>query len=265
MAIGLASPALDAYEAIASSYDTFTAGYEHDLWLRRIIEIARRHGLQGMRVLDAGTGTGKSAEPLVRSGYTVTAFDVSPSMAAIATRRLGPDADVLVADMRHLPRSLGPFDLVICLDDAINYLTDAEDLQATFDSVQRVLDARGLYVFDVNTLHGYASAFDQDFVADMGDTVFCWHAAEGTEGPARPGAAHVAQLDVFEAQGDDTWSRRTSQHRQRHFSDDQIQAALEDAGLRCLEVLGQAPGIRLNSTPDEMRDTKRVYVVGPAA
>ena len=174
MPIGVASPALQAYEAMASSYDVFTADYDHERWLTGIVSLARDHGLRGDRVLDVGCGTGKSAEPLLRRGFTVTACDVSPSMAAIATRRLGPDADVLVADMRDLRPSLGAFDLVTCLDDAINYLTDVDDLLAAFASVHRVLDPAGLYVFDVNTMHAYETSFDCDFVAELGDMLFCW-------------------------------------------------------------------------------------------
>lgn len=264
MAIRAASAALNAYEAMASTYDAFTAGYEHDRWLARIVSLAARHGLTGRRVLDVGCGTGKSAEPLVRRGYAVTACDVSPSMAAIATRRLGANADVLVADMRDLPDSLGRFDLVTCLDDAVNYLADAEDLNATFASVRRVLASHGLYVFDVNTLHAYATAFDHDFVADAGDTVFCWRAERDTDTPSLPDESHAAQLDAFVALPDGTWSRQTSSHHQRHFSDDVIQAALDGAGLRCVDVVGQSPGIRLSRPPDEMRHNKRLYVVAHA-
>lgn len=264
MAIRAASAALNAYEAMAPTYDAFTAGYEHDRWLARIVALAARHGLSGRRVLDVGCGTGKSAEPLVRRGYTLTACDVSPSMAAIATRRLGANADVLVADMRDLPDSLGRFDLVTCLDDAINYLADVEDLNAAFASARRVLDSGGLYVFDVNTLHAYATAFDQDFVVEAGETLFCWRAERDADVPSLPDESHVAQLDTFVAQSDGNWSRQTSRHQQRHFSDDVIQSTLDGAGLRCIDVVGQSPGIQLSRPPDEMSHSKRLYVVARA-
>jgi SAM-dependent methyltransferase len=131
----------------------------------------------------------------VRLGFAVTACDVSPSMAAIATQRLGSSADVLVADMRELPESIGRFDLVTCLDDAVNYLTDVDDLRGAFASARRALAPDGVYVFDVNTLHAYDTAFDVDFVADRGEVVFCWSARTDADHRGSPDGRHVAQLD----------------------------------------------------------------------
>ncbi len=261
MALRVTSPALQAYEAMASSYDVFTAQYEHDRWLAAILSLARRHGLRGHRALDVGCGTGKSGEPLLRRGFALTACDVSPSMAAIATRRLGPHADVMVADMRDLPRSLGEFDLVTCLDDAINYLTDEDDLHAAFASARRALRPAGVYIFDVNTLHAYATAFDRDFVAEVDDTVFCWHAERDPDAGLVADEPHVAQLDVFAPRPDGAWSRQTSRHQQRHFSDEVIQAGLEREGLRCVALVGQSPGVVFSSPADEAVHSKRLYIV----
>lgn len=264
MALRVASPARAAYEAMAATYDAFTAGYDHDAWLERVVALGREHGLVGRRALDVGCGTGKSASPLSRMGFAVTACDVSPSMAAIATRRLAGHADVLVADMRDLPQTHGLFDLVTCLDDAVNYLTDLDDLRAAFESVQHVLAPQGVYIFDVNTEYAYASAFDQDFVDDQGDVVFCWSAATEPVHRGNADAPHAARLDTFVALPDGRWSRQTSVHQQRHFSDEVIQSALVEVGLRCLDVLGQSPGVKLSRPPDEHRHTKRLYVVGHA-
>lgn len=260
MATDTASPALRAYEAMAPSYDAFTAGYDHELWLERVEALARDHGLHGDRVLDVGCGTGKSAEPLLRRGYAVTACDLSPAMAAIATRRLGPGADVRVADMRDLPESLGRFDLITCLDDAVNYLATVDDLRAAFASARRVLADDGLYVFDVNTLRAYRE--NRDFVLETDDTVFCWRASEAPNGPNE---AYTAQLDTFVEGPDGRWTRRTSRHEQRHFSDEIVRSALTDEGLRLVDLLGQAPGVRLTRPPDEQRDAKRLYIARRAS
>ena len=73
------------------------------------------------------------------------ACDVSPAMVERARVRHPEGADaVLVADMCSLP-DLGPFDLVTCLDDAVNYLLDPDDLLAAFRSAARNLRPGGLY------------------------------------------------------------------------------------------------------------------------
>lgn len=261
------SGALLTYEALAPTYDAFTAEHDHERWLARIEALALGHGLSGRRVLDVGCGTGKSAAPLLRRGYRISACDLSPGMAAIARERLGPAAHVFVADMCDLPDELGPFDLVTCLDDALNYLDSAHNLRAAFASVRRVLAPGGLYVFDVNTLGAYRSAFAEHAVVETGDVLFCWRGAgAGAEAAgAEPDAVYEAQLDAFARERDGRWSRSTSHHRQRHFSDATVREALAAAGLRCRALFGQAPGVRLSRRADEEAHAKRLYVVGCAA
>jgi ubiquinone/menaquinone biosynthesis C-methylase UbiE len=141
--------ARDAYGPLAAVYDLFTAHHRHDVWLARLEALGRRHGLTGRRVLDVGCGTGKSFLPLVRRGYRVTGCDISPEMLAEARRTAPPHVRLVEADMRDLP-DLGRFDLVTCLDDAVNYLLGDDDLTRALASMARALAPRGLLVFDTN-------------------------------------------------------------------------------------------------------------------
>jgi ubiquinone/menaquinone biosynthesis C-methylase UbiE len=119
-----------AYDELAHVYDGLTAHHDHERWLALLLELAQAHGLAGRRLLDVGCGTGKSFMPLVRRGFDVTACDISPRMAARARRRArGRGVVVHVADMRRLPQLCEGADLVTCLDDAVNYLLDGEELR----------------------------------------------------------------------------------------------------------------------------------------
>ena len=175
--------ALAAYEALAPFYDRFTADItEHEPVLRhRSQRLARQHGLRGFRLLDVACGTGKSFLPLMRRGYEVTACDISPGMVELARRKLPPDdaKRVVVADMRLLPWR-GAFDLVTCLDDAVNYLLTDGDLEAALRSMSAALRPGGVAVFDVNSLRTYRELFAEDFAVRSGGTVFVWR------GRARP-------------------------------------------------------------------------------
>src|SRR3954447_1087167 len=122
MATQIEDPAVGAYDLLAPFYDLYTHDYPHAEWLGKIEAIALEHGLAGDRLLDVGCGTGKSFMPMLARGYRVTACDISPAMVERA-RAAGEasGAEVLLADARELP-DLGPFDLAMALDDALNYL-----------------------------------------------------------------------------------------------------------------------------------------------
>jgi SAM-dependent methyltransferase len=248
-------PVRVAYDALAPAYDAFTADHRHELWVPAIGRLARRHGLAGRRVLDVACGTGKSFLPLLERGYAVTACDLSPEMARRAARK-APAARVRVADMRELP-VLGSFDLVTCLDDALNYLLHGDELHDTLAGFARQLEPGGLAVWDVNTLSLVRSSFAGDWVAERGEWFFCWR---GTATPAvAAGAVVEARVDAFRRRGT-TWTRTTSRHRQRHWPLRELERAAEEVGLEILEVLGQRRGAELEPEIDEDRHIKAVFI-----
>jgi SAM-dependent methyltransferase len=259
MATMTATPALLAYERLAPVYDDFTDGYDHDGWVERLERIARRHGACGDRVLDVGCGTGKSFAPLLGRGYDVWACDISPAMVARARRCEGVDADqVLVADMRDLPE-LGAFALVTCLDDAVNYLLEVEDLVAAFASVARSLAPDGVYLFDTNTLATYRAGFAARATFERPRAGAVWRGE--TAEPIEPGALCAASIVLA---GDGDGEAGVSRHVQRHHPEATIRHALSSAGLTCRAVLGQSTGGVLHEDADEAAHTKLVYVAGRA-
>ena len=253
-----ATAALDAYEPFAPFYDEFTADYAHDAWLERIEAMARAHGLSGRRVLDVACGTGKSAAPLLARGYEVTACDISPAMVARARRRLGGDPGrVFVADMRSLPPS-GRFDLVTCLDDAVNYLLTDADLEAALRSFASALRPGGLAVFDANSLSAYRTLLASSDITASDDTVFLRRRDTRTE--VEPGSTFQDTIEILHRGPDGRLRAAVSRHLQRHHPRARIEAACARAGLPCVAVRGHLPGGRVLPEPDEDRHLKLVYV-----
>lgn len=251
------TPALLAYERLAPVYDDFTDGYGHETWVGQLVQIARKHGAIGPRVLDVACGTGKSFAPLLERGYDVWACDISPAMVERARRCPGVDPDrVLVADMRALPE-VGTFELVTCLDDAVNYLLSLEDLVAAFASVARQLAPDGVYLFDANTLATYRAAFALDTLFERPLAGATWRGE--TSAPIDAGALCMASIELAGVNG-----VALSRHVQRHHSQLTIRHALASAGLACRAVLGQSTGGFLHEDADEEAHTKLVYVAGRA-
>lgn len=250
-----------AYDALAPLYDDYTTDYDHERWLAAIVELALRHGLRGPRALDVACGTGASALPLARLGYRVDACDISPGMLERARPKLEPfGGRVFEADMRSLP-TLGAYDLITCLDDAIDYLVEGEDLARAMRSFASVLSPDGVLVFDVNTLRTYRTVFTTDFVEERADHLFCGRGEASRRGA--PGSVFHMRIDAFTPASDGLWRRTISRHRQRHQPRERLEAATRDAGLKIVAAYGQRTGVQISDEPDERRDAKVLYVVRP--
>jgi SAM-dependent methyltransferase len=248
---------ITGYDRLAPFYDQFTAGYAYEPWISAIERQARLLGLDGRRALDIGCGTGNSTLPLIARGYSALACDISEGMIREAQRK-APDAAeaFFVADMRDLP-PLGEFDLILCLDDGINYLLSDSELEATFEGVARVLAPGGVLAFDVNSLLTYRTSFAETFVADGDGVFFAWrgHGSAVSE----PGELASASIEIFAEREDGGWERHATRHLQRHHPRQAIEAAVSRAGLRICATLGQHRGARLEQRADEMRHIKLVY------
>lgn len=135
------------YDGFAQSYaranetGLFNAYYEKPAMLDLAGDVA------GRRILDAGCGAGPLTATLRERGATVTGFDVSPAMIALARQRLGPDPALLVADLSEpLPFAAGEFDDAIA-SLVLHYL---EDWAGPLAELHRVLRPGGRLLLSVN-------------------------------------------------------------------------------------------------------------------
>ena len=246
---------------MAPLYDDFTAHHEYEFWTAQLLIVLEREGLQGQRLLDVGCGTGKSFLPMLPRGWRAVGCDISASMLDMAQQKVGDAVRLEVADMRELP-CFGEFDLVWALDDAINYLLSVEELEATLKGMRSNLAPSGLLLFDVNELPVYAFyAEGVEVERDGRRFVFQGNAMDEIE----PGS--IYEFSCFEKQsGEDQAGDRcnVSIHRQRHFTEAEVLAAIDRAGLTCLGVYGQSTDGIPRQPLDDTTHTKAIYVARAA-
>jgi SAM-dependent methyltransferase len=245
-----------AYEAIAPFYDDFTAHHNYGIWLGNLLPKLELNGLEGRHLLDVGCGTGKSFIPMLERGWEVTACDISAAMVELARAKVGDAAELSVADMRALPR-LGEFDLVWCLDDAVNYLLSAEELEQALVGMRRNLGPEGLLMFDVNTLTAYRTFFAEEVVIEKDGRRLIWKGRSSAD--ARPGSISEASFEVEPLDGRGP-SAPPEMHRERHFPEAEVLATLERAGLECLDVYGHGYDAVPKQPLDEAEHTKAIYI-----
>jgi SAM-dependent methyltransferase len=148
-----AAPA-DVDQAMANDYDRFAEAYaaENETSLINayycrpaIVNLAG--DVVGRRILDAGCGAGPIAAALRDRGATVSGFDSSAGMLELARRRLGPGADLHLADLTSpLPYPDGAFDDVIAAL-VLHYL---EDWTGPLAELRRVLVPGGRLITAVD-------------------------------------------------------------------------------------------------------------------
>lgn len=137
-----------------TNYDTFAEAYSIENGSSLINEFYERPEMlrlaadvSNRRILDAGCGSGPLAEALVERGASVTGFDSSQAMIALARERLGEKAALLVADLgRPLPFANNTFDDVTA-SLVFHYL---EDWVGPLEEMRRVLLPGGRVIMSVN-------------------------------------------------------------------------------------------------------------------
>lgn len=242
------------YEAMAPVYDDFTAHFEYDAWTADLLEVLELQGLQGNRLLDVGCGTGKSFMEMLPRGWQITACDISSAMLALAREKAGDAVDLVVADMLKLPR-FGEFDLVWAIDDAVNYLLSSEELEQALGGMRANLAPTGLLLFDANALPVYRTAFAETEVVERGGLRLTWRGLTAPD--VAPGSICESRLEMG--------SGESTIHRQRHFPEAEVLAALRAAKLECLAVYGLKFDGVLRQPLDETAHTKAVYIARAAS
>jgi 2-polyprenyl-3-methyl-5-hydroxy-6-metoxy-1,4-benzoquinol methylase len=146
------------YDAIADFYDATVADNAADPGSAALIDLAG--DVRGLRLADLACGQGRITRELARRGATVVGVDMSEGLLgkALAYERHRPlGITYLRADVTHVTTLEGAvFDGVVC-----NYgLSDIDDVDAALETVARLLNPPGWFVFSI--LHPCFPGWDED-------------------------------------------------------------------------------------------------------
>ena len=137
-------------EVGAQLYDYHSPGLESDVEF--YLEEARR---AGSPVLELGAGTGRTLIPIARAGIDIVGLDLSPSMLAIARRKLAREdastqnhATLVEGDMRDFTLNQR-FPLVTIPYRAFLHITTPEDQRQALLNIREHLVEGGRLVFNV--------------------------------------------------------------------------------------------------------------------
>lgn len=238
---------MDAYHALAASYDRLTNDVDYRATVAFYQQILDQEGLRPRTAVDLACGTGSVAWLLADKGLYVTGVDMSEEMLCVAAQKDSASGKrpVFVRQKLqhlHLPRGV---DLAVCALDSLDYITEPEDCREAIARVYRVLNPGGCFIFDVNTPQKL-KAMDGQVFLDEDDDVYCvWRGSFDEQ-------TNICTygMDLFQRQGD-VWYRSQEEHQEYAYSQEQLVGYLKEAGFTKICVYADrcfsAPG------PNEQR------------
>lgn len=218
---------MDAYHALASSYDRLTNDVNYRETVDFYKQILIREGCRPRTAVDLACGTGSVALLLARDGLQVIGVDLSEEMLCIANQKaqeLDNPPLFVRQDLSRLwlPRGV---DLAVCALDSLDYILDPAACAEAIGRVYKILNPGGIFIFDVNTPEKLRAMDGQVFL-DEDDDVYCvWRGSfDEQENICSYG------MDLFQRRGE-IWHRSFEEHREYAYSQEQLYGFLRSAGF----------------------------------
>ncbi len=144
---------MNAYGALAASYDRLTNDVDYDAVIDFAHEILAQEGLQPRTVADLACGTGSTTRILAERGYQVVAVDLSEDMLMQAFDKcadLDNQPAFIHQSLQEL-KLLRGVDMAVCFLDSLDYILNPQDCKEAIRRVYKALNPGGIFIFDVNT------------------------------------------------------------------------------------------------------------------
>ena len=223
---------MDAYHALAASYDRLTNDVDYEATVAFYYEILEKEGLKPRTCVDLACGTGSVSKLLAEKGLEVTGVDLSEEMLTVAQQKSAELARMPrfvcqpLQELR-LPRGV---DLAVCALDSLDYITDPADCKEAIRRVYKALNPGGIFIFDVNTPEKLRAMDGQVFL-DEDDDVYCVWRGEFDE------ETNICSygMDLFQREGK-VWRRSFEEHREYAYSQELLTEYLKAAGFTHIEA-----------------------------
>ncbi len=214
------------YSVFANYYDYLMANVDYDAWTNRIVQQIKIHHPKAKILVDLACGTGNISNRLAKKAYAVTGIDISEEMLMIAQDKAHENH----LRIQYLKQDMMIFavhrkaDVITCICDGLNYLTEEEQLKTFFRNASKQLTDEGILVIDISTPYKYEHILAEKTIAELDEQVsFIW---DNTFDPK----TQCLEFDIafFVPEGEEGLYRRmTEHHKQKSHSLETLKTAME--------------------------------------
>ncbi len=207
------------YNNFAYVYDKLTLDIDYHQWCDYVERIIKKNNVKASMILELGCGTGSFGIEMAKRGYEMICLDLSSDMLDRASEKAqeqGVDILFLNQDMSSF-ELYGTVDVIVCLLDSFNYLTNPVQAKRLLKLVHNYLNPGGLFIFDVNTQYKFEKILADNLYYEIGDDVtYIW---ENEYNPKTKKARF--DLTFFVRQGH-MFERFDETHFERAYTDEEI-------------------------------------------
>lgn len=258
---------MEAYTGFAYVYDEFMDNVPYEEWTEYLVGLLKEYGVpDNSLLLELGCGTGSMTRRLVNQGYDMIGIDYSEDMLEIA-REKDMEEGLSFDQILYLNQDMREFELfgtvaaVVSICDSMNYITKKEDLKKVFRLVNNYLDTRGVFIFDLNTVHKYRDILGETTIAENREEAsFIWENYYDPEEMINQYDITIykkVDLELEEEDGNNAslYERMEETHYQKAYELEDIIQLLEEAGMEYVTAYDACT----RNAPNEQ--SERIYVI----
>ncbi len=241
---------MEKYKDFAYLYDKLTNDVNYKSRVDYIEKLFDLHLKNKPELIaDVGCGTGTVCNILCDRGYDMIGIDASGDMLNVASEKSG-DKNILYLNQDMTNFELyGTVDVILCLLDSVNYLTDDGELDKFFALCNNYLNDGGIVIFDVNTMYKFENIL-ADNIYNFEDECLFYSWENNFDGKICE-----FYLNFFVKKDDGEYQRITEQHFERAYTTEEIENSILKSGLKLVAMYGDMSVDKPNF------DEERVYFV----
>jgi 2-polyprenyl-3-methyl-5-hydroxy-6-metoxy-1,4-benzoquinol methylase len=206
---------------------------DYDFWHEQILKRIGAYRSETKKILELACGTGTMAISLSKSGFITEGLDLSEDMLTIASSKASMEKQKIKFYNQNMIdfETRKQYDVILCLCDGMNYLSDEEQFLSAVNQVRKHLLPGGLFIFDLSTIYKLSQVIgNSTFAETFEHSAYIWENEYDEE------SNQLNFLLTLFVDDGSMYKRIEEYHQQRAYQIEEIKKNIE-ADFEILELI----------------------------